>query len=267
MTKRAISPRKPVNIRMPNDLNPPSAIDQAVSRALRENLERIQRTTDELHQAVSDIVAACASSRPSNALPSMLRAQTAAASISAALDVMSRFVSSSVQGSPRSPFEAEMARIANTMTAPEPAPPSAVYQAAPAAPQHPEPILEQNFEDDAALPSAVVAEPDYPDEFDVNRLSPEEQELHRRANRVAKVSMQDIKMLRPEQVRLGRENKDLCIRLRDDIEKAHREYDRRFKPIMDHPVDYFYSWLVEILAEGDAHALGDYPYATPARQH
>ena len=272
--------RKPVNIRMPQDPNPPSAIDQAVSRALRENLERIQRTTDELHQAVSDIVAACASSRPANALPSMLRAQTAAASISAALDVMSRFVSSSVQGSPRSPFEAEMARIASTMTASEPAPPSAVHHAVPPAPQrrapappppmrelHIEPAVEQNFEDDAALPSAVVAEPDYPDEFDVNRLSPEEQELHRRANRVAKVSMQDIKMLRPEQVRLGRENKDLCIRLRDDIEKAHREYDRRFKPIMDHPVDYFYRWLVEILAEGDAHALGEYPYATPARQH
>ena len=274
---------------MPNDPNPPSAVDQAVSRALRENLERIQRTTEELHQAVSDVVAACASSRPSNALSSMLRAQAAAASISAVLDVMSRFVSSSVQGSPRSPFEAEMARIASTMKTAEPPPPSTVHAApaapqrrepAPAAPQyrapapppampelHLEPAVEQNFEDDAALPSAVVAEPDYQDEFDVNRLSPEEQELHRRANRVAKVSMQDIKMLRPEQVRLGRENKDLCIRLRDDIEKAHREYDRRFKPIMDHPVDYFYRWLVEILAEGDADAVGDYPYASPARRH
>ncbi len=130
----------------------------------------------------------------------------------------------------------------------------------------PEPPLTESFEDEATLSSPSVAEP-YAEEFDVNRLSPEEQELHRRANRVAKVSMQDIKMLRPEQVRLGRENKDLCIRLRDDIEKAHREYDRRFKPIMDHPVDYFYRWLVEILAEGDAHALGEYPYATPARQH
>jgi len=271
--------RKPVTTRMPHDPNPPSAVDQAVARALRENLERIQRTTDELHQAVSDVVAACASSRPSNALSSMLRAQTAAASISAVLDVMSRFVSSSVQGSPRSPFEAEMARIASTM-APEhapavvpqpPAAPAPQRRAAPAPPPmpelHAEPELEQNFEDDAALPSAVVAEPDYPQEFDVNRLSPEEQELHRRANRVAKVSMQDIKMLRPEQVRLGRENKDLCIRLRDDIEKAHREYDRRFKPIMDHPVDYFYRWLVEILADGEPHALGEYPYATPARQH
>jgi hypothetical protein len=102
-------------------------------------------------------------------------------------------------------------------------------------------------------------------EFDINRLTPEEQELHRRANRVAKVSMQDIKMLRPDLVRLGREHRDICIRLKDDIEKAHREYDRRFKPIMDHPVDYFYRWLVEILADGDASLLGDYPYATAGK--
>ena len=254
---------------MPHDPNSANAVDQAVSRALRENLERIQRTSDELHQAVGDVVAACASSRPTNALPAMLRAQSAAASISAVLDVMARFVSSSVQGSPRSPFEAEMARIASTVSAPQAPAPQRQAPPRPApprpAPPMPEPPLTESFEDEAALSSPAVAEP-FDAEFDVNRLSPEEQELHRRANRVAKVSMQDIKMLRPEQVRLGRENKDLCIRLRDDIEKAHREYDRRFKPIMDHPVDYFYRWLVEILAEGDPHALGEYPYASPARQ-
>lgn len=257
---------------MPHDHNPPSAVDQAVARALRENLERIQRTSEELHQAVGDVVAACASSRPTNALPAMLRAQTAAASISAALDVMARFVAASVPGSPRSPFEAEMARMAGMISqaptvssgAPMRAPVSSTPPAA--MPElHVEPAMPENFAIDAT-PPGDVAEAELTDEFDVNRLSPEEQELHRRANRVAKVSMQDIKMLRPEQVRLGRENKDLCIRLRDDIEKAHREYDRRFKPIMDHPVDYFYRWLVEILAEGDAHALGEYPYATPARQ-
>jgi hypothetical protein len=62
----------------------PNAVEQAVVRALRENLERIQRNADELHQAVGDIVAACASSEPTNALPSMLRAQTSAPSLSAA---------------------------------------------------------------------------------------------------------------------------------------------------------------------------------------
>ena len=99
--------------------------------------------------------------------------------------------------------------------------------------------------------------------FNLDLLPPEEQELHRRAFRVAKVCMQDIRMLRPEDVRLGRENKDLCFRLRDDIEKAHKEYDRRFQAIQSHPVDYFYDWMVEILGGGDPKALGEYPYPSP----
>ena len=99
--------------------------------------------------------------------------------------------------------------------------------------------------------------------FDISTLLPEEQDLHRRANRVAKVSMQDIKMLRPNDVRLGCEHKDICLRLRDDIEKAHKEYDRRFQSILVHPVDYFYDWMVEILGEGDPQALGEYPYPSP----
>ena len=273
-------------------------MEQAVSRALRENLERIQRNADELHQAVGDIVAACASTKPTNALPSMLRAQTSAASLSAALEVLSRFVTMSVQpGQQRSGLEAQISHLISTAAAepaaepvrPHPAVPTPMAQAPaqatvkaptrvealpapPAAPKHvePEPLIELEAEAEAIdliEPQAppVSTEAEFESDFDVNQLTPEEQELHRRANRVAKVSMQDIKMLRPEQVRLGREKKDLCIRLKDDIEKAHREYDRRFKPIMDHPVDYFYRWMVEILAEGDPHALGDYPYATPAR--
>jgi hypothetical protein len=114
-------------------------------------------------------------------------------------------------------------------------------------------------------PPAVAAPPqaEAPPAFHLDSLPPEEQELHRRAFRVAKVSMQDIRMLRPEDVRLGRQNKDLCIRLRDDIEKAHKEYDRRFQAIQSHPVDYFYDWLVEILAGGDPKALGEYPYPSP----
>jgi hypothetical protein len=291
----------------------PNAVEQAVARALRENLERIQRNSDELHEAVGDLVAACASSKPTNALPSMLRAQTSAASMSAALEVLSRFVAMAVQPGQRSPLEAQIAHLMNTAAVelapepvrPQPAVPTTMAQAPAAAPvqlqapphapapvqapvqaalrvepvvapppppPEPEPILELEavpeaieLIDTVESPLQVESEPEPEGDFNVNQLSPEEQELHRRANRVAKVSMQDIKMLRPEQVRLGREKKDLCVRLKDDIEKAHREYDRRFKPIMDHPVDYFYRWAVEILAEGDPHALGDYPYATPAR--
>jgi hypothetical protein len=263
----------------------PSVVEQAIVRALRDNLESVKRTADELHHAVSDVVSACASNKPTNALPPLLRAQTCAASLAATLEVLSRFVAVSMQTGPRSPMEAQLTDLVGRIApqpppAPQrpvpsqPIPKAAQISPAPRAPVvqepeatefelHPEPEPLELIE---PAPSAV-SESEFGDDFDVNRLSPEEQELHRRANRVAKVSMQDIKMLRPEQVRLGRQNRDLCIRLKDDIEKAHREYDRRFKPIMDHPVDYFYRWMVEILAEGDAHALGEYPYATPARHH
>src|SRR5271154_79355 len=68
------------------------ALEEAVSRALRDNLAPLQRTADELHQAYADLVAACSSSRPSNALPAMLRAQTTAAALAAVLSVLSIFV-------------------------------------------------------------------------------------------------------------------------------------------------------------------------------
>jgi hypothetical protein len=74
-----------------------------------------------------------------------------------------------------------------------------------------------------------------PEAFDISKLPSEEQELHRRANRVAKVSMQDIRMLRPNDVKSGKEHKDLRHRLRDDIERAHKESDRRFQAILGHP--------------------------------
>jgi len=283
MPRRGISGETPSKTGMAQE---PSVVEQAIVRALRDNLERIQRTADELHHAVSDVVSACASNKPTNALPSLLRAQTSAASLAATLEVLSRFVAMSMQSGPRSQMEAQITDLVGKV-APEPPPtpqrpmPSQpVPKAAQLPPASPAPVVQKPVATELELhpepepleliepvPAAVATEAEFGDEFDVNRLSAEEQELHRRANRVAKVSMQDIKMLRPEQVRLGRQNKDLCIRLKDDIEKAHREYDRRFKPIMDHPVDYFYRWMVEILAEGDAHALGEYPYATPARHH
>ncbi len=255
----------------------PNSVEQAIARALRDNLERIKHTSDELHHAVNDVVSACASNKPTNALPPLLRAQTSAASLAAALEVLSRFVALSLQTGPRSPLEAQITDLVGR-AAPEPAPvrqrpapppptPMAGKPApAPRVPQPPAPSYQEEPEFELVEPSPIGSEFGE-EEFDVNRLSPEEQELHRRANRVAKVSMQDIKMLRPEQVRLGRENRDICVRLKDDIEKAHREYDRRFKPIMDHPVDYFYRWLVEILADGDPHALGEYPYATSPRHN
>src|SRR5438477_4801874 len=269
--------------------NESNAVEQAVARALRDSLERLQRNSDELHHAVTDVVSACSSNKPTNSLSPLLRAQTSAASLSAALEVLSRFIAVTLQPSARSPFEAEISRVASSVAAVAaeemPVAPREQVRPVPEAPSPtvaPAPSIEHHPRLETAVPTSSapvvqgqihiretvhLPEPASTPAFDLNGLTSEEQELHRRANRVAKVSMQDIKMLHPEQVRLGRENKDLCIRLKDDIEKAHREYDRRFKPIMDHPVDYFYRWMVEILAEGDSSALGEYPYGVPARSH
>jgi hypothetical protein len=254
------------------------ALEDAVSRALRDNLTPLQRTADELHQAYADLVASCSSSRPTNALPAMLRAQTAASALAAGLSVLSNFVAVALNprdrdGVEESAGEAVDPQASATQTAvaePEPPAPAPVEMPAesesaaeepPLVPVEPEPEPQA----EAAAPAAAAQAPSAPAEtaFDVASLSQELQELHRRANRVAKVTMQDIKLLHPNDVRLGRENKDICSRLRSDLDKARKEYDRRFRAILDQPVDYFHRWMVEILAEGDSAALGEYPYPSP----
>ena len=289
---------------MPSELG----VEQAVSRALRDNLDRLQRTANELHQAIADLVSACASSRAGNALPPMVRAQTAAASLAAALDVLSRLITASLLSARPAPAEEEAVRLVGVEPperSPQPSPPphfpptpmgepeSPPLKASMTAPvrtvegretageappvqspraARPGPPSGAHGPDFAELAAQAVSQPfvdtapeadEILSAFNLASLSPEEQEMHRRANRVAKVSMQDIKMLRPEQVQQGRERKDLCARLRDDIEKAHKEYERRFQAILGHPVDYFYHWMVEILAEGDPEALGEYTYPSP----
>ncbi len=304
----------------------PQDVEKAVSRTLRETLNTLQRTAEDLNQALNDLVAACGSTRSTNALPPILRAHTAAASLAASLDVLSRFVASSAShpavgglseedeasatpagASSRQEIPAAPAKRGRTAAPPISAAPD--VDTAPDMSEDLSPVQEPAVEDLATAevepqidsPSAQtfgqgrasdLAEqhsasfrefsqeisagpagqaainpieelPAASASFDISTLQPEEQDLHRRANRVAKVSMQDIKMLRPNEVRLGREHKDICLRLRDDIEKAHKEYDRRFQSILVHPVDYFYDWMVQILGEGDPAALGEYPYPSP----
>jgi hypothetical protein len=265
------------------------ALEEAVSRAVRDNLAPLKRTADELHEAYSDLVAACSSSRPSNALPAMLRAQTAASALAAGLSVLSNFVAVALNprdrdAAPESASEAAPEATPGATEERSAAPASAVVDLEESAPapdgRSAAGSDSEWFEaESSASPEASIAleapagvpveEPAVagPPAFDLSSLSPELQGLHRRANRVAKVAMQDIKLLRPKEVGLGREHKDICSRLRRDLDKARKEYDRRFHAILEHPVDYFHRWMVEILAEGDVGALGEYPYPSPVLRH
>jgi hypothetical protein len=260
------------------------ALEEAVSRALRDNLAPLQRTADELQQAYADLVAACSSSRPTNSLPAMLRAQTAASALAAGLSVLSNFVAVALNPRDRHAVEEEPEAGSSNVAvreAEEGAPPraSTTPHAKPesewAGETEDAPVVPSvaKSHDEVAVgtpalepPAEVVAEETVAAEtgvFDLASLPPEVQDLHRRANRVAKVAMQDIKLLRPKDVRLGRDHKDICHRLRADIDKARKEYDRRFRAILEDPIDYFHHWMVEILAEGDPKALGEYPYPSP----
>jgi hypothetical protein len=259
----------------------PSTVEQAVARAVRDNLAALQRGSDELHQALADLSAACSSSRPTNAMPALLRAQCAAASLAASLEVVTRFIAGTSQptslvaagvpmpaptvaypapmvGSAAAPTAADAGREMGAEGGPPPIP--RVEVPPPVPPPMPETPAEVAASEPVAAEEPPATAPEAAAEFDVHNLPKDEQELHRRASRVAKVSMQDIKMLRPNDVKEGRAKKDLVARLRVDIDKARKEYDRRFKAILSHPVDYFYDWMVDILADGDASALGDYPY-------
>ena len=242
-------------------------LDEAVARALSDNLAPLKRTVEDLQRAFAELVAQCESSRGSVALPTMLRAQSTAASLAAGLGVLSSFVAMTLQ--PRDRVASAMAPAAvldapETQVEPAPvAPPRAHVHEEPA-PSHAAPVAVEPAPAVQA-PPATHAEPAAP--FDLNALPTDLQELHRRAKRVAKVAMQDIKMLKPKDVRQARENKEICVKLRDDLDKARKEYDRRFKPILDHPVDYFHDSMVAILADGDAAALGAYPYPSPVMRH
>jgi hypothetical protein len=263
------------------------ALEEAVSRALRDNLAPLQRTAEELQQAYADLVAACGSTRPSNALPAMLRAQTAAASLAAGLSVLSNFVAVALNPREQAGSGSVATAEPEVEEAPEvetEAPPPEVHAEEPvgieieaietghlASPSPREFAAEERAILDLEPPSETaaaeaVAMSEAP-AFDIAGLPSDQRDLHRRANRVAKVAMQDIKLLRPADVRLGCEHKDICDRLRSDLDKARREYDRRFRAILDHPVDYFHHWAVEILAEGNSEALGEYPYPSPVLRH
>jgi hypothetical protein len=270
------------------------ALEEAVSRSLRDNLAPLQRTADELQQAYADLVAACSSSRPTNALPAMLRAQTAASALAAGLSVLSNFVAVALNPRDRHVTDEEpegdvKGSVHVAVQEPKESEEQPARGAAPATttPAETESEWAEATEDSPVVPAAkphreeptppaqqIAAEPVIEvasDEtltpetavFDLASLPPEVQDLHRRANRVAKVAMQDIKLLRPKDVRLGREHKDICHRLRADLDKARKEYDRRFRAILEDPIDYFHHWMVEILAEGDPKALGEYPYPSP----
>jgi hypothetical protein len=87
-------------------------------------------------------------------------------------------------------------------------------------------------------------------------VAPDEEALHEEARRLARLLVSEVKLYNEEHVEEGRRNRDICERLKDDIDRSRQMYEERVDPVVLRSTDYFYQELVRILAAGDPKALG-----------
>jgi hypothetical protein len=120
--------------------------------------------------------------------------------------------------------------------------------------------LDAATEAPAAAEAAPPAAPTAPARVDIDSLPADLKQLHHKAKRFAKVTVQDIVNYKKAEVAKGRQNKDLYERFREEIDRSKAMYDKRFEKIAAHNIDYLYEELVRVLADNDADALGNYPY-------
>jgi len=88
------------------------------------------------------------------------------------------------------------------------------------------------------------------------QISPEDAEVHRKAQRFARLLMDEIKLYNQAKVSEGRKNRDLYDRLKDDIEKSRDTYKKRYGNTVAADADYFSVELLRSLAEDDVSVMG-----------
>ena len=87
-------------------------------------------------------------------------------------------------------------------------------------------------------------------------LSPEDADVNRKAQRFARLLVDEIKLYNQVKVAEGRRNKDLYDRLKEDIEKSRATYQKRYGNTVAGGADYFTQEVVRSLAEDDRSIMG-----------
>ncbi|HZQ67765.1 MAG TPA: hypothetical protein VFA68_04525 [Terriglobales bacterium] len=123
------------------------------------------------------------------------------------------------------------------------APSHAATQTAPAMESEPAPAAE-------AVPVEAVAASGAP------AMSAEDADIHRKAQRFARLLVDEIKLYNQVKVTEGRKNKDLYDRLKEDIDKSRATYQKRYGNTVAGSADYFNGELVRSLAEDDSSIMG-----------
>jgi len=87
-------------------------------------------------------------------------------------------------------------------------------------------------------------------------MSPEDADLHRKAQRFARLLVDEIKLYNQVKVSEGRKNKDLYDRLKEDIEKSRGTYQKRYGNTSAASADYLSQEIIRSLAEDDVSIMG-----------
>ena len=87
-------------------------------------------------------------------------------------------------------------------------------------------------------------------------MSPEDADVHRKAQRFARLLMDEIKLYNQAKVAEGRKHKDLYDRLKEDIDKSRSTYQKRYGNTVAASADYLSSELIRSLAEDDRSLAG-----------
>lgn len=87
-------------------------------------------------------------------------------------------------------------------------------------------------------------------------LSAEDADTHRKAQRFARLLVDEIKLYNQAKVAEGRRNKDLYDRLKEDIEKSRATFQKRYGSTAAASGDYFQKEVVRSLAEDDLSVMG-----------
>jgi hypothetical protein len=84
----------------------------------------------------------------------------------------------------------------------------------------------------------------------------EDADTHRKAQRFARLLVDEIKLYNQAKVNEGRRNKDLYDRLKEDIEKSRSTFQKRYGSTVAASGDYFQKEVVRNLAEEDLAIMG-----------
>jgi hypothetical protein len=106
----------------------------------------------------------------------------------------------------------------------------------------------------AAAASAASAPATAADPF--AGMSPDDADTHRKAQRFARLLVDEIKLYNQAKVAEGRRNRDLYDRLKEDIEKSRSTFLKRYGNTAAASGDYFQKEVVRSLAEDDYSVMG-----------